>query len=224
MNDVQPTSKTVLKRLPERGSFEPATIKAILDEAFICHVGFCVDGQPFVIPTSYARIRDQLFIHGSAISRMQRSLASGIPACVTVTLVDGLVLARSAFHHSINYRSVVIFGKMSLVVEEHEKMAALRAFTEHIIPGRWKDVREPNTKELKATSVLRMPLTEVSAKIRVGDPKDDEVDHSLAVWAGQLPLKTVTAEPIADAFMPNVIPVPDYVARYDRKMLRRNLA
>src|SRR5436309_6386073 len=174
MNTFEPTPNTTLKRLPERGSSDRATVNAILDEAFICHVGFAVDGQPFVIPTSYARVGDQLFIHGSAASRMLRSLSKSIPVCMTVTLVDGLVLARSAFHHSINYRSVVILGVATQVENEREKMAALRAFAEHVIPGRWAHVRAPTEQELQATTVLSLPLIEVSAKIRTGPPKDDE--------------------------------------------------
>ena len=214
MSAIKPTPQTTLKRLPERGSFEIETIHAILDEAFICHVGFVVDGRPFVIPTSYARVGDRLYIHGSTVSRMQRSLAAGIPACVTVTLVDGLVLARSAFHHSINYRSVVIFGTMAPVEDEQEKMSALHAFTEHVIPGRWPYVREPSRQELKATSVLSLALNEASAKVRTGGPKDDEEDYAVPVWAGELPFRIVTATPIADAR--TSLPAPDYVVEYKR--------
>lgn len=217
MDNFQPTTNTTLKRLPQRGVFDRATVYSILDEAFICHVGFVVDGQPFVIPTSYGRIGDQLFIHGSAASRMQRNLAQGIPVCVTVTLTDGLVLARSAFHHSINYRSVVIFGTAQLVADAAEKMAALKAFTEHVMPSRWAEVREPNEQELKGTTVLALPLTEASAKIRTGPPKDDDEDMAIPVWAGELPLQTVTGAPVADEFTPATQPVPEYVLRYDRK-------
>jgi hypothetical protein len=217
MKNFQPSPHTTLKRLPERGSFERATVDAILDEAFICHVGFVVDGQPFVIPTSYARAGEQLLIHGSAASRMLRSLSKGIPVCVAVTLVDGLVLARSAFHHSINYRSVVIFGTAKPVEDESEKMAALRAFTEHVIPERWAEVREPNEQELKRTTVLSLPLTEASAKIRTGPPKDDEEDYALPVWSGELPLHVLTGMPLADALTPAGQRVPDYILRYDRR-------
>jgi hypothetical protein len=217
MKNFQPSPHTTLKRLPERGSFERATVDAILDEAFICHVGFVVDGQPFVIPTSYARAGEQLLIHGSAASRMLRSLSKGIPVCVAVTLVDGLVLARSAFHHSINYRSVVIFGTAKPVEDESEKMAALRAFTEHVIPERWAEVREPNEQELRRTTVLSLPLTEVSAKIRTGPPKDDEEDYALPVWSGELPLHVLTGMPLADALTPAGQRVPDYILRYDRR-------
>ncbi|MFN0087238.1 MAG: pyridoxamine 5'-phosphate oxidase family protein [Blastocatellia bacterium] len=214
MSQYESTAKTTLKRLPQRGSFDRETVYRILDEAFVCHVGFSVDGQPFVIPTAYGRVGDTLYIHGSAASRMMRSLSGGIPVCVTVTLVDGLVLARSAFHHSINYRSVVIFGTATLVEEEAGKHAALRAFTDHIIPGRWEEVREPNAQELKATTVLSLPLTEVSAKIRTGEPKDDEEDMAIPVWAGELPLLTRTGAPIADSHTSAKTPVPEYVLKY----------
>jgi uncharacterized protein len=212
MNTFEPTANTSLKRLPERGAFDRETVYAILDAGFICHVGFAVEGRPFVIPTSYARVADQLFIHGSAASRMLRSLSDGIPICVTVTLVDGLVLARSAFHHSINYRSVVIFGVARPVEEPTAKMAALHAFTEHVVPGRWANVREPNEQELKATTVLSLPLIEVSAKIRIGPPKDSEEDYALPVWAGVVPLRVAAGEPQADDRTPNGQPVPDYVS------------
>jgi nitroimidazol reductase NimA-like FMN-containing flavoprotein (pyridoxamine 5'-phosphate oxidase superfamily) len=214
MDNITPTEDTTLRRLPRRGSFDKATINAILDEALVCHVGFVANGRPFVIPTSYVRVDDQLLIHGSAISRMQLSLRDGIQACVTVTLIDGLVLARSAFHHSINYRSVVILGTMTPVEDEHQKMAALRAFTEHVVPGRWKDVREPTKQELKGTSVLSMVLSEASAKIRTGPPIDDEEDYAVPVWAGQLPLRLAPGTPIADREMK--LPVPEYVANYRR--------
>ncbi|MGH9842071.1 MAG: pyridoxamine 5'-phosphate oxidase family protein [Blastocatellia bacterium] len=211
------TPQTTLKRLPERGVFDRETVYGILDEAFVCHVGFAVDGQPFVIPTAYGRVGDTVYIHGSAASRMQRALSRQIPVCVTVTLVDGLVLARSAFHHSINYRSVVIFGQATVVEDPAEKMRALEAFTEHIIAGRWREIREPSEQELKATTVLALPLAEVSAKIRSGPPKDDEEDHAIPVWAGELPLHTVTGAPIADAELPPNIATPDYVLSYNRK-------
>lgn len=215
MNDIPRTPRTTLKRLPERGFFDRGAVDAILDEAFICHVGFALEGRPFVIPTSYVRVGDRLFIHGSAASRMQLSLSKGVPACVTVTLVDGLVLARSAFHHSINYRSVVIFGMMTAVTDEKEKLAALHAFTEHIIPGRWSQVREPSPAELKATSVLSIDLNEASAKIRSGPPKDDKEDYSRSVWAGVLPLQTLPGTPIPDG--ESGAAVPEYVLSYSRK-------
>jgi len=210
------TDRTKLKRLPKRGHFDRETVYSILDEGFICHVGFIVDGQPFVIPTGYARVHDRLYVHGSQASRMLRNLASGIDACVTVTLLDGLVLARSAFHHSMNYRSVLVFGRPTIVADPAEKMAALLAFSEQIIRGRWADVREPSDEELKMTTVLRLPLEEASAKIRTGPPLDDEEDYALPVWAGVVPLKLVAGEPVKDPLLPAEIPVPDYAAHYKR--------
>src|SRR5262250_3698996 len=171
MSDFTPTERTQVKRLPKRGKYDRETVHAILDAAFLCHVGFCVEGQPYVIPTNYGRSGDTVYLHGSAASRMLRTLSEGVPVCVTVTLVDGLVLARSAFHHSINYRSVVILGAATMVEAAEEKMTALRTFTEHVIPGRWDEVREPNEQELKAISVLALQLVEVSAKVRTGPPK-----------------------------------------------------
>src|SRR5688572_3605601 len=189
------TERTRVKRLPDRGKYDRETIYPILDEAFICHVGFVVDGQPYVIPTGFSRIGDELYIHGSSASRMLRNLSQGIEMCVTVTLIDGLVLARSAFHHSVNYRSVVVLGKATPVEDADEKNKALEALTEHIVPGRWADVCWPTELELKATSVLKLPITEASAKVRVGGPKDDEEDYAMDVWAGVLPLDLATGEP-----------------------------
>ena len=210
------SNRTKVKRLPDRGHYDRETIHAILDEASVCHVGFVVDGQPYVIPTGFARIGDDLYIHGSSASRMLRNLATGIDVCVTVTLIDGLVLARSAFHHSINYRSVVILGKAELVKDADQKFKALEAFTEHMIPGRWADVRWPTELELKATSVLKLPIEEASAKIRTGDPKDDEEDYEMSVWAGVLPLRTYTDTPKPDKRMQDGIDVPGYVTDYQR--------
>ena len=215
--DSTQTKRTTVKRLPARGHYDRETINAILDEAFICHVGFVVDGQPYVIPTGFARIDDQLYIHGSAASRMLRNLSTGIEMCVTVTLIDGLVLARSAFHHSINYRSVVVLGKAELVTDENEKNAALEALTEHIVPGRWADVRWPNELELKATSVLKLPIEEASAKIRTGDPKDDEEDYTMDIWAGVLPLTLTPGEPVADARLDPDTAIPVHVKEYRRR-------
>lgn len=216
---LRETKRTSVKRLPKRGNFDRETINAILDEAFICHVGFSVDGQPYVIPTGFARIGDELYIHGSAASRMLRSMADGIDVCVTVTLIDGLVLARSAFHHSMNYRSVVILGRAKMVEDAVEKNRALEAFTEHIIPGRWADVRWPTERELKATTVLRLPITEASAKIRVGDPVDDEDDYSLNVWAGTVPLGLNPGEPIPDSQLGPDIEVPQYLQQGQNRRL-----
>lgn len=215
MNTIQ-TKRTTVKRLPVRGHYDRETINAILDEGFICHVGFAVDGQPYVIPTGYARIDDDLYIHGSSASRMLRNLSEGVNVCVTVTLIDGLVLARSAFHHSVNYRSVVILGNAQLVTDEEEKNKALEALTEHIVPGRWAEVRWPTELELKATTVLKLAIEEASAKVRTGDPVDDEEDYAMTVWAGVLPLNIATGEPIADARLDPSIEVPDHVTGYTR--------
>ena len=210
------TDRTNVKRLPARGAYDRETIHSILDEGFICHVGFAIDGQPYVIPTGYARIGDDLYIHGSSASRMLRNLSQGVDVCVTVTLVDGLVLARSAFHHSINYRSVVILGKAQLVEDYAEKEKVLEAFTEHVIPGRWAEIRWPNELEMKATSVLKLPIEEASAKIRNGGPKDDDEDYEMNIWAGVLPLAVVPADAIPDEVLPEGIPVPDHVTNYSR--------
>ena len=213
--DFSPTARTTLRRLPKRGSFERETVYRVLDEGFVCHVGFVVDGQPFVIPTAYGRKDDVLYIHGARASRMQKALAAGADVCVTVTLVDGLVLARSAFHHSINYRSVVVFGRARAVESEEEKSAALEAFTEHVMPGRWADVRWPNAQELAATTVLAIQLAEASAKVRTGPPIDDEEDYTLPVWAGVLPLGVEPGEPVADPRLPVGTDVPAYVEGFD---------
>jgi nitroimidazol reductase NimA-like FMN-containing flavoprotein (pyridoxamine 5'-phosphate oxidase superfamily) len=197
MSTFAPTARTQVKRLPQRGVYDEATVHAILDEAFLCHVGFAVEGQPYVIPTGYGRSGNQLYIHGSAASRMLRTLSEGVDVCVTVTLVDGYVLAKSAFHHSFNYRSVVVLGRARLVNDPTEKMEALRCVTNHIVPGRWEEVREPNEQELKATTVLALPLAEVSAKVRNGPPVDDEDDLALPVWAGVVPLRLAPGEPAA---------------------------
>jgi uncharacterized protein len=209
------TARTTLGRHPERGTHERETVNQILDEGFVCHVGFVSDGQPYVIPTGYARVDDELYIHGSAASRMLRNLEKGIEMCVTVTLLDGLVMARAAFSHSMNYRSVVVLGKASLIEDPQEKMAALQAITEHIVPGRWKEVRWPTPQEMKATTVLKLPLAEASAKIRTGGPKDKEEDLSFPVWAGVLPLTLVPGTPVEHEASA-VHEVPGYVARYSR--------
>jgi len=210
------TNRTTLKRLPKRGHYERDTVYGILDEGFLCHVGFVLDGQPFVIPTGYARVDDQLYVHGSQASRMLRTLADGVDACVTVTIIDGLVLARSAFHHSMNYRSVVVFGRARMVESPEEKVKALFAFSEHVVPERWNDVRQPTEQELRATTVLRLPLTEASAKIRTGPPIDDEEDYALPIWAGVIPLSLVAGEPINDSRMIEGIEAPKYVRDYRR--------
>ena len=219
MEDFEPTDRTTVKRLPKRGNYERETVYRILDEGFICHVGFVVDGRPFVIPTGYGRLEDKLYIHGSAASRMLKTLREGIDVCVTVTLVDGLVLARSAFHHSMNYRSVVIFGKAQVVEDEDGKMEALHAFTDHIMRQRWEESRQPNGNELRATTVLALSLSEASAKIRTGPPIDDEEDYELPVWAGELPLRLGTTEAIPDPQLRGGIELPQYIRDYRRPQL-----
>ena len=214
--NINITERTKIRRIPKRGSYEREQIYQILDEGFVCHIGFTVDEQPYVIPTAYARDGDNLIIHGSAASRMMRAMAWETDVCVTVTLVDGLVLARSAFHHSMNYRSVVIFGKAKLISGEEQKMEALRLFTEHLIPNRWTEIRPPNALELKATTVLSLPLDESSAKIRPGDPNDDEEDYEMSVWAGVIPLKITAEKPIDDARLKDGVSPPDYVSEYKR--------
>jgi nitroimidazol reductase NimA-like FMN-containing flavoprotein (pyridoxamine 5'-phosphate oxidase superfamily) len=213
---IEQTNRTKLKRIPKRGNFDRETINEILDEAFVCHVGFAIENQPFVLPTAYARDGDKLLIHGSSASRMMRNLSNGIEVCITVTLIDGLVLARSAFHHSMNYRSVVVFGKAELVEDDAEKNEALRLFTEHIIPGRWDAVRLPTAKELKATTVLRLPIQEASAKIRTGNPVDDEADYDLNVWAGVIPLKMIAGQPENDSRLKDETVQPFHVSNYKR--------
>ena len=210
------TKRTTVKRLPARGHYDRETINSILDEGFICHVGFNVDGQPYVIPTGYARVGDDLYIHGSSASRMLRNISQGVNVCVTVTLIDGLVLARSAFHHSMNYRSVVILGKVEPVLDPDEKNKALEALTEHIVPGRWDVVRWPNELELKATTVLKLPIEEASAKIRTGGPIDDDEDYAMDVWAGILPLDLATGEAIPDERLDPSISPPEHVTTYKR--------
>jgi uncharacterized protein len=214
MGSFTQTPRTTLRRLPKRGVFDRAQVFQILDEAFICHVGFCDEGgRPVVIPTAFGRDGERVYLHGSAASRMLRGLSGGLPVCVTVTLVDALVLARSAFHHSIDYRSVVIFGEAVAVEDPAQKNEALRLITNHLVPGRWDDVRWPTDKELKATSVLTIDLNEVSAKVRTGGPIDDEEDMSLPVWAGLIPLRMTAGEPLPE---PGKGPGPDYVRNYRR--------
>jgi len=211
-----PTPRTRVVREPHRGVYDRETAYRILDAGFLCHVGFVSDGQPFVIPTSYGRDDAKLYIHGSAASRMLRHMKEGLPVCVTVTLLDGLVLARSVFNHSMNYRSVVILGKATLVDDPQEKLAALRALSEHILPGRWNDARQPNDRELKQTSVLRVPIEEFSAKVRTGPPIDDEEDMTFPTWAGVLPLEMKPAAPIPDPQLDPARTVPDYLRDYRR--------
>jgi nitroimidazol reductase NimA-like FMN-containing flavoprotein (pyridoxamine 5'-phosphate oxidase superfamily) len=210
----RPASDRVqVRRLAKRASYDPAVLHAILDEALVCHVGFSVEAQPYVIPTIYARVGDVLYVHGSAASRMLRTLGEGVPVCVTVSLVDGLVLARSAFHHSMNYRSAVVLGRAEEVSDEAEKRMALVAIVEHVVPGRSDEVRAPNEREMKVTTVLRVPLTEASAKVRTGPPVDDEEDYAIPCWAGELPLRLVPQAPVADGrVLEGVMPSPAILA------------
>jgi nitroimidazol reductase NimA-like FMN-containing flavoprotein (pyridoxamine 5'-phosphate oxidase superfamily) len=211
------SARTRVRRLPERGRYDRGAIDAVLDAGLVAHLGFVADGQPLVIPTLHARVEDEVFVHGSAASRTLRTLAEGFPACLTVTLLDGIVLARSVFEHSTNYRSVVVLGRATPVVDRDEKLAALEAFTEELLPGRWSEARAPTAKELKATSVLRLPLDEASAKIRDGGPEDgDTPDAELDVWAGHVPLVLRALAPIPDPTLRPNIPVPPGLSPYRR--------
>jgi uncharacterized protein len=211
--DAMKTDRVTLRRRPQRGAYDEATIVAILDATFVCHVGFVLDGQPFVIPTSFGRAGRTIYIHGAAASRMLRELSTGLPVCVTVTVFDGLVLARSIFHHSMNYRSVVILGSAT-PCEGEEKLRGLEVVSDHIIPGRWAEVRGPNAMELRATSLLKLEITEASAKIRQGPPIDDEEDYALGCWAGVLPFTVAPQEPVPDPHLATGIAVPDYVRAF----------
>ena len=213
-----PTARTRLVREPDRAVYDREAAYRILDEGFICHVGFVVEGQPFVIPTGYGRVGDDLYIHGSAASRMLRNLDQGVAVCVTVTLLEGLVLARSIFNHSMNYRSVVVLGTAVAVTEQAEKLEALRRLSEHILPGRWAESRQPNEKEIKATLVMRLPIAEFSAKVRQGPPIDDEEDYAFPTWAGVIPLEMVAGAPIDDPRLMAGQTVPEYARRYSRKL------
>ncbi|MEL7071356.1 MAG: pyridoxamine 5'-phosphate oxidase family protein [Cyanobacteria bacterium J06634_6] len=210
------TKKTQVRRAPKRGHYDFETIASILDEGLVCQVGFVQNEQPIVIPTAYGRVDKQIYIHGASASRMLKSLLTGIDVCVSVTLLDGIVLARSVYHHSMNYRSVVLFGRAQAVNEPAEKMQALKAFTEHVMKGRWDEVRSPSAEELAATCVLSLPIDEASAKIRTGPPIDAEADYDLNIWAGVLPLRQVAGVPISDPRLPAEIPVPDAVSDYTR--------
>ncbi|HEY9402299.1 MAG TPA: pyridoxamine 5'-phosphate oxidase family protein [Pyrinomonadaceae bacterium] len=216
MDSFTPTGRSTLKRLPKRGEYGREGVYQILDEGFVCHVGFVVEGQPFVIPTGYGRAGDTLYLHGAQASRMLRTLREGIEVCVTVTLVDGMVMARSAFHHSMNYRSVVVFGRAVVVEDGAEKWEALRALTEHLAPGRWAEVRQPSEGEMRATLVLALPLAEASAKVRTGPPLDDEEDYELPVWAGVVPLRVTAGEPVDDPRLTPGIEPPPHVSNYAR--------
>ena len=206
-----PSPRTEVRRVPDRARYDTEVVHGILDEALVCHVGFVSDGHPVVIPTIHARDGDRLYLHGSPASRMLRTLKRQVEVCVTVTLVDGLVLARSAFHHSMNYRSAVVFGPASEVTGPAEKLAAFRALVDHVAPGRWDDVRAPNEKEIRSTLVLALPLAEASAKVRTGPPVDDEADYALPVWAGELPLRIVPGAPVGDPRLAPGTAVPEHV-------------
>ena len=216
MSTLEVTDRTRVRRLPARGVYERDQINSILDEAFLCHLGFVVDGQPYVLPTAFARKDEVIFLHGSAASRIMRIGKEGVfPVCLTVTLVDGIVLARSAFHSSMNYRSVMVLGEARLVTDPHEKWEALRLITDHIVPGRTAEARAITDQEVKGTGVLVLPLNEASAKVRTGGPKDDEEDYALPIWAGVVPLKTVAGTPIPDdRVLPGLTPFdPDRLAQ-----------
>ena len=216
MADFEPTERTQLKRLPERGTYDRHTVYAILDEALYCHVGFVVDDKPVVIPTIHARMDDRLVLHGSAASRMLRTLKDGVDICVTVTLLDGLVMARSAFHHSMNYRSVVVFGTAREITDKDERSAAMAAVTEHVARGRWDDARQPNRNENKATMLIEVPLAEASAKMRTGPPGDDAEDMDLGIWAGVIPVATSFGDPTPSPDLAADVELPDYLADYSR--------
>jgi hypothetical protein len=219
MSEINSTARTRVVREPQRAVYDRVAAYEILDEAFICHVGFVVDGQPFVIPTGFGRAGDNLYIHGSAASRMLRNLDEGISVCVTVTLLDGLVLARSIFNHSMNYRSMVVLGVARAVTDPAEKLEALRLLSEHILPGRWVESRQPNEKELKATLVMKLPIEEFSAKVRQGDAIDDEEDYAFPTWAGVIPLEMVAGEAVPDPRLDASVAVPEYVKGYSRKTM-----
>jgi nitroimidazol reductase NimA-like FMN-containing flavoprotein (pyridoxamine 5'-phosphate oxidase superfamily) len=209
-----PSERARVRRAPARADYDRATIDAILDEALVAHLGFVADGQPYVIPTLHARRGDEVYLHGSAASRMIRTLGAGVPACLTVTLIDGLVLARSAFHHSMNYRSVVVLGQARFVEGPEERAAALEAFTERLIPGRWAEVRPPSRQELKGTRVLALSLDEASAKLRTGGPVDDEDDYALDAWAGVVPLRMAPGAVEPDPLLRDGIPLSPAVAAW----------
>ena len=216
MTQFTKVDRNRIQRLPKRGHYDRETVYRILDEALICHVGFVEKGQPYVIPTNFARMDDTIVLHGAKASRLLKRIEAGHPICVEATIVDGLVLARAVFHHSMNYRSVVLFGKGRLLEEEQEKLAALKAITNHLIPGRWAEVRPPNRKEMNATRVVSIKITDASAKVRVGAPIDEQDDYALPVWAGVLPLQEAPLSPVRDEVLAENIPVPEYIQQYSR--------
>ncbi len=210
------TDRTAVRRLPKRGSYDRRVLNAILDEGLVCHVGFAVSGQPYVIPTTYGRVGDVLYVHGSAASRMLKEMRGGIAVCLTVTHLDGLVLARSAFHHSMNYRSAMVLGTAEEVVDEEERWTALRAIVDHVVPGRWEHTRPPSENEMRATLVLRLPIDEASAKIRTGPPVDDDADYTLPFWAGEIPVRTSILSAVPDPRLTPGIAAPPHVYAYRR--------
>ncbi|MEO1067574.1 MAG: pyridoxamine 5'-phosphate oxidase family protein [Cyanobacteria bacterium J06638_6] len=216
-DSLPPTSRSQVKRLPQRATYERQQVYDILDEALVCHLGFVVNNQPFVIPTAYGRLDDRIYIHGSPASRMLTSLEQGIDVCLTVTLLDGLVLARSAFHHSMNYRSVVLFGTAIRIDNPEEKLAALKAFTNQVVPDRWDDVRPPSRQELAGTLVLALPIIEASVKLRTGPPLDAAEDYNLPVWAGEIPLRLAAATAVTDPQCSPNLTFPDCVVTYCRR-------
>ena len=216
MQHSPPSARMRVQRRSDRGAYDSKTIYAILDEGLVCHVGFVTDGQPFVLPVTYVRVEDQLYIHGSATNRMLNSLRDGAAVCVTVTLLDGIVLARSAFKHSMNYRSVVVLGEARAVTEPSEKSRIMSCLVEHVMPGRWPQIRAPNEKELAATLVLALRITEASAKIRKGPPVDDPTDYGLGVWAGELPLRLHPLAPVRDPKLEPTVETPDQLLNYRR--------
>ena len=210
------TERSRIRRVPKRGQYDKETIYRILDEGLVCHVGLVEDHQPVVIPMNYARCDDALILHGAPASRLLRHVQAGNPVCVTVTLLDGLVLARSVYHHSMNYRSVVVYGRGRLIEAEQEKLAALETLTDHILRGRWQDARKPNRQELEATAVVSIAIEDASAKVRTGPPADDEADYQLPVWAGVLPIHQQALTPVSDPRLRKDIPIPSAVANYRR--------
>jgi nitroimidazol reductase NimA-like FMN-containing flavoprotein (pyridoxamine 5'-phosphate oxidase superfamily) len=217
LKNLKITNRTKIKRLPKRGAYDIDTICKILDDTFICQVGFKINGQVYIIPTNFGRKDNRIYIHGSNKSRMLKSFESGEDICISISIIDGIVLARSAFHHSVNYRSVVIFARPEEITNEEEKNEALKIILEHIMPGRWEDVRKPNKKELEATSVFSFKIDESSGKIRTGPAADDKEDLSLNVWAGVLPLKSIPGEPINNKDLNDNILIPDYLNLFKRK-------
>jgi nitroimidazol reductase NimA-like FMN-containing flavoprotein (pyridoxamine 5'-phosphate oxidase superfamily) len=216
MSDFTPTKRTTVTRKPDRGTFDRETIYNILDQAFVCHVGFIVDGMPFVVPTNYVRVGDKLFLHGSTASRLMKTLGSGAPFCLSVTLLDGIVFSPTATGHSVNYRSVVVMGKAEQILKPEAKLAAMRDFVDYVLRGRWATVRPPSEQELKATMVLAVPLVEASAKVRTGFAVDDEKEYDTKAWTGVLPFKWTPGEPVRDPRGDAAIPVPERIQRYCR--------